>query len=262
MGIILKSPRDLAAMRTAGRVAYRCMMRVREHARVGMTTADIDRLMYETFQAAGGESLSKWYPTYKRGKGFPGETCVSVNDEVVHGIPGPRVLQDGDVVTADCAMRLGGYCIDTAYTVMLGNVRPEVARMCQVSQDALELAIREIRPGIRWSYIAGKMQHLVESNGFSCVREFVGHGIGKSMHEDPKVPNVVTDDFLRKKGNDFTLTPGMTLAVEPMVIMGGHEVVTLDDGWTIVTKDHTPACHYEHTIAVTPTGCEVLTDGR
>jgi methionyl aminopeptidase len=261
MGIILKSPRDLAAMRVAGRVAYRSIMRVREHARAGMTTADIDRLMWETFKSAGGESLSKWYPTYKRGKGFPGETCVSVNDEVVHGIPGPRVIQEGDLVTADCAFKLGGYCIDTAYTVMIGNVAPEAARMCKVSQEALELAIREIRPGLRWSHIAGKMQHLVESAGFSCVREFVGHGIGKSMHEDPKVPNVVTDD-LRKKGQDFTLTPGMTLAVEPMVIQGHYEVVTLTDGWTIVTKDHTPACHYEHTIAVTSTGCEVLTDGQ
>jgi len=260
MRIILKSPRDLEAMRVAGRVAHRCIKRVREQAQAGLTTADIDRLMYETFKGAGGESLSKWYPTYKRGKGFPGETCVSVNDEVVHGIPGPRVLHDGDIVTADCAIRLGGYCIDTAYTVLIGSVRPEVVRMCDVSQEALALAIREIRPGLKWSFIAGKMQHLVESSGYSCVRDFVGHGIGKSMHEDPKVPNVVTDEFKRKQ--DFILTPGMTLAVEPMVIMGGHEVVTLTDGWTIVTKDHTPACHYEHTIAVTATGCEVLTDGR
>ena len=261
MGIILKSPRDLEAMRAAGRVAHRAIMRVRDQARAGLTTSDIDRLMYETFKAAGGESLSKWYPTYKRGKGFPGETCVSVNDEVVHGIPGPRALQDGDIVTADCAIRVGGYCIDTAYTVLIGQVRPEVIRMCQITQEALQLAIREIRPGLRWSFIAGKMQHLIESNGFSCVREFVGHGIGRKMHEDPKVPNIVSED-LHKKGQDFTLTPGMTLAVEPMVIFGHHEVVTLDDGWTIVTQDHTPACHYEHTIAVTPTGCEVLTDGR
>jgi len=129
-----------------------------------------------------------------------------------------------------------------------------------VTQEALAVAIREIRPGRRWSDVATKMQECVEGNGMSCVREFVGHGIGTRMHEDPKVPNFVSDEF-RKRG-DFYLQPGMTLAVEPMVILGQPDVVVLDDGWTVVTKDKTPAAHYEHTIAVTATGCDVLTDGR
>jgi methionyl aminopeptidase len=225
-----------------------------------MTTLELDRIVHDTYTSAGGQGLFKWYPTYEPGKGFPGNTCISVNDEVVHGIPGDRVLKDGDIVSVDCGIRLGGYCGDSAITIPIGTVSPETQKLLRITQETLEVAIREIRPGRRWSDVAKKMQEHVESNGMSCVREFVGHGIGTRMHEDPKVPNFVSDEF-RKRG-DFYLQPGMTLAVEPMVILGGSEVVVLDDRWTVVTKDNTPAAHYEHTIAVTATGSDVLTDGK
>ena len=260
MKIILKSRRDLELMRAAGRVVHRALMRAKDLAKPGVTTLELDRIVYDTYTSAGGQGLFLWYPTYKSGKGFPGNTCISVNDEVVHGIPGNRVLKDGDIVSVDCGIRLGGYCGDAAITIAIGKISPDQQRLCDVTQETLAIAVREIRPGRRWSDVAAKMQAYVESNGMSCVREFVGHGIGTRMHEDPKVPNFVSDEF-RKRG-DFYLQPGMTLAVEPMVILGKPEVVVLDDGWTVVTEDNTPAAHYEHTIAVTATGSDVLTDGR
>jgi len=260
MKIILKSRRELELMRAAGRLVRRALGRAQEMAHPGMTTLELDRIVYDTYTSAGGQGLFKWYPTYEPGKGFPGNTCISVNDEVVHGIPGNRVLKDGDVVSVDCGLRLGGYCGDSAVTIPIGTVTPDVQRLLRVTQETLEIAVKEIRPGRKWSDVARKMQEHVETNGMSCVKEFVGHGIGTRMHEDPKVPNFVSDEF-RKRG-DFYLQAGMTLAVEPMVILGAADVVIQDDRWTVVTKDNTPAAHYEHTIAVTATGSDVLTDGR
>jgi methionyl aminopeptidase len=260
MKITLKSRRELELMRAAGRVVHRALSRAHEIARAGMTTLELDRIVHDTYTSAGGQGLFKWYPTYEPGKGFPGNTCISVNDEVVHGIPGDRVLKEGDVVSVDCGIRLGGYCGDSATTIVIGSVSEEYGRLVRVTQESLALAIQEIRPGRRWSDVARKMQEYVEKNGMSCVREFVGHGIGTRMHEDPKVPNFVSDEF--RKHGDFYLQPGMTLAVEPMVALGAPEVVVLDDHWTVVTKDHKPAAHFEHTIAVTATGADVLTDGR
>jgi methionyl aminopeptidase len=260
MKISLKSRRDIELMRAAGRVVFRALNRAREMARAGMTTLELDRIVYDTYTSAGGQGLFKWYPTYEPGKGFPGNTCISINDEVVHGIPGNRTLKDGDVVSIDCGIRLGGYCGDSATTVAIGAVAPDAQRLMDVTQETLALAIREIRPGRKWSDIARKMQEYVEQNGMSCVREFVGHGIGTHMHEDPKVPNFVSDQF--KKRGDFYLQAGMIIAVEPMVVLGKSDVQVLDDHWTVVTKDNTPAAHFEHTVAVTPTGADVLTDGR
>jgi methionyl aminopeptidase len=260
MKISLKSRRELELMRQAGRVVQRALARAHEMARAGMTTLELDRIVYDTYTSAGGQGLFKWYPTYEPGKGFPGNTCISVNDEVVHGIPGDRALKDGDVVSVDCGIRLGGYCGDSATTIAIGTLTPENQRLLRITQETLELAIQEIRPGRKWSDVARKMQEHVEKAGMSCVREFVGHGIGTRMHEDPKVPNFVSDEF--KKRGDFYLQAGMMLAVEPMVALGQPEVVVLDDHWTVVTKDRMPAAHFEHTIAVTATGADVLTDGR
>ncbi len=260
MKITLKSRRELELMRAAGRVVRRALNRAYELARPGMTTLELDRIVYDTYTSAGGQGLFKWYPTYEPGKGFPGNTCISVNDEVVHGIPGDRQLKDGDVVSVDCGIRLGGYCGDAAVTIPIGTVPEATQKLLRVTQETLDLAVREIRPGRKWSDVAKKMQEHVEKSGMSCVRDFVGHGIGTRMHEDPKVPNLVSDDF--KKRGDFYLQAGMTLAVEPMVILGNHDVVVLDDRWTVVTKDGTPAAHYEHTIAVTATGSDILTDGK
>lgn len=260
MKLILKSPEELQLMREAGRVVFQTLQRCRAAIRPGVTTEEIDQLALETFTGLGAKGLFKNYPTYEPGRGFPGNICVSVNDEVVHGIPGPRTLKEGDLVSLDCGIKLNGWCGDSAITVPVGQVDQQIEKLIQVTQETLELAISLIRPLLPWSAVARKMQEHVEKNGFSCVREFVGHGIGKRMHEEPKVPNFVSRDF--ERSGDFYLKPGLTLAVEPMVIAGTSDVVVLDDGWTVVTKDNAPAAHIEHTITVTSSGCEILTDGR
>ncbi|MCL5945347.1 MAG: type I methionyl aminopeptidase [Planctomycetes bacterium] len=259
MKIALKSRRDIDQMRAAGRLVFQTLTRCREAVRPGLSTEALDQIALAAFTAADGEGLFKNYPTYEPGKGFPGNTCISVNEEVVHGIPGPRLLHQGDVVSVDCGIRLHGWCGDSAITVGVGELSPENQKLIRVAEETLQLAIASIRPGLPWSAVARKMQAHVENNGFSCVREFVGHGIGRRMHEEPKVPNFTTREFERL--GDFYLQAGMVIAVEPMVIAGAPDVVVLDDGWTVVSKDGTPAAHVEHTLAVTPDGCEVLTDG-
>ena len=260
MKIALKSRSEIEQMRAAGRVVRQTLLRCRDAVRPGMTTEAIDLIAFETFTAAGAEGLFKNYPTYEPGKGFPGNTCISVNEEVVHGIPGSRVLLEGDVVSVDCGIKLRGWCGDAAITVGVGNISPEHQKLIRVAEETLQIAIDSIRPGVPWSAVARKMQSHVESNGYSCVGEFVGRGIGRRMHEDPKVPNFTSPEFERI--SDFYLQVGMVLAVEPMVIAGAADVVVLDDGWTVISKDGTPAAHVEHTLAVTPGGCEVLTDGN
>lgn len=259
MPIILKTRRELEMMRRAGRLACLILEKMRETVAPGVTTFELNEIARAELDRAGAIGLSKNYPTYKPGEGFPAETCISVNDQVVHGIPGPRRLLEGDVVTLDLALSLDGFCCDTATTVAVGEVAPRVRRLLDVTMETLALAINNIKPDRRWTDIARLMQYHVESNGFSVVREFVGHGIGRSMHEDPKVANFVTGEQIR---GDFRLKPGMTLAVEPMVVMGRRDVDLLRDNWTVVTKDGLPAAHFEHTVAVTEVGADILTDGR
>jgi methionyl aminopeptidase len=259
MPIILKSRHDIEMMRQAGQVGCNILAAMRQAAVAGITTAELDELARIELDKVGGIALSKNYPTYKPGEGFPGYTCISVNEQVVHGVPGRRKLESGDVVTLDLALSLDGFCCDTATTVPIGKINPTAQKLLDITRQTLMLAIQNIKPGRRWSNIARLMQHYVESNGFSVVREFVGHGIGRSMHEDPKVPNFVTAEQLR---GDFELRPGMTLAVEPMVVAGRRDVRLLDDQWTVVTEDGRPAAHFEHTIAITREGVDVLTDGR
>jgi len=259
MPIVLKSRREIEMMRRAGQVARDILGKMRQASVPGMTTGELDELARDELEKVGGIALSKNYPTYKPGEGYPGYTCISVNEEVVHGIPGKRALREGDVVTLDLAMSLYGYCSDTAVTVPVGKISPANQRLLDVTRQTLELAIQNMKPGRKWSDIARLMQHYVERHGYSVVREFVGHGIGQTMHEDPKVPNFVNFEQLR---GDFLLRAGMTLAVEPMVVAGHREVKLLKDGWTVVTEDGERAAHFEHTIAVTPTGVDVLTNGR
>jgi len=259
MPIILKSRHDIEMMRRAGQVGCNILAKMRQAAVVGVSTAVLDELAHAELAKVGGIALSKNYPTYKEGEGFPGYTCISVNEEVVHGVPGRRTLKQGDIVTLDLALSLGGFCCDTATTVAVGRISPLAQKLLDVTRQTLTLAIQNMKPGRKWSQVARLMQHYVESNGFSVVREFVGHGIGRSMHEDPKVPNFVTFEQLR---GDFELRPGMTLAVEPMVVAGKREVRLLEDQWTVVTEDRKPAAHYEHTVAITREGVDVLTDGR
>jgi len=259
MPIILKTRREIEMMRRAGQIGCEILAKMRDALVPGVTTFELNEVARRELEAIGAIGLSKNYPTYKPGEGFPAETCISVNDEVVHGIPGPRQVKEGDVVTLDLALSFNGYCADTATTAPVGKVDPKVQRLLDVTRDTLFLAINNIKPGRRWTDIARLMQYHVESNGFNVVREFVGHGIGRSMHEDPKVANFVTGEQLR---GDFKLKPGMTLAVEPMVVMGKRDVDLMEDQWTVVTKDGRPAAHFEHTIAVTEVGVDVLTDGR
>ena len=259
MPIVLKTRREIEMMRRAGQLGRDILAKMRQAAVPGVSTGELDELARIELEKAGGIALSKNYPTYKAGEGFPGYTCISVNEEVVHGIPGKRALQEGDIVTLDLALSLEGYCADTATTVPVGKISPQAQRLLDVTRHTLALAVQNMKPGRRWSDVARLMQHYVERHGYSVVREFVGHGIGRSMHEDPKVPNFVSFEQLR---GDFLLRPGMTLAVEPMVVAGRRDVQLLSDGWTVVTEDSQRAAHFEHTVAVTSNGVDILTDGR
>ncbi len=260
MAIVLKSRREIDMMRAAGKLAHDIIVKMAALVRPGVSTLEIDELAEEELVKAHAIGLSKNYPTYKPGEGFPASTCISVNEEVVHGIPSKeRILKEGDIVTLDITPRMNGYCADTAITLPVGTVKPQMQKLIDVTKETLEIALRHIKPEKRWSEIARLMQYNVEKNGFSVVREFVGHGVGHSIHEDPKVPNFVTSEPVR---GDFILRPGMTLAVEPMVVAGRRDVQLLDDGWTVITEDKQPAAHFEHTIAVTASGVDVLTDGR
>jgi methionyl aminopeptidase len=260
MAIVLKTRREIELMRTAGKLAHDILAKMAALVKPGVTTRQLDALAEEELVKANAVGLSKNYPTYRAGEGFPASTCISVNEEIVHGIPTDRrVLKDGDIVTLDITPRLNGYCADTAVTLAVGTIRPEVQRLLDVTRETLQIAIEHIKPEKRWSEIARLMQHNVERAGFSVIREFVGHGVGHSIHEDPKVPNFVTSAPVK---GDFMLRAGMTLAVEPMVVLGRREVDLLDDNWTAVTADRKPAAHFEHTIAVTDSGVDVLTDGR
>lgn len=259
MSIILKSKGDVEKMRAAGRVVRRVLNRCEEFIKPGVTTGAIDEECHRVFTDAGAKGLFKNYPTYKPGEGFPGNVCISVNDCVVHGIGDNRVIEDGDIVGIDCGVQLDGWCGDAATTVLVGNVNAKTKRLCEITQHVLKLAVENIKPGRRWSQVARLMQGYAESQGLGVVKDFVGHGIGKTMHEDPKVPNFVNRDLLR---NDIVLREGLVLAIEPMCTLGKPDTVTLADGWTVLTADGEPSAHYEHTIAVTATGADVLTDGR
>jgi len=188
---------------------------------------------------------------------FPGAVCASVNRQVVHGIPSESVvLKDGDILSIDFGVRFDGYCGDAAVTIGIGEISENKRRLIDVTKHVLDIAIAKAAPAVKWSQIAAKMQDYAESQGFSIVRDFVGHGIGREMHEEPRVPNFVSDELL---ADDIILAEGMVLAVEPMINAGTSNVRTLKDGWTVVTGDGKCSAHFEHTIAVTENGCEVIT---
>ncbi len=256
--VVLKTSREIEAMRAAGRVVHQVLEAIAAAVQPGVTTLALDRIAEETIAAAGATALFRGVRNPQARFPFPASICASVNDAVVHGIPDERPLKAGDVVSVDCGVRLNGYCGDAARTFAVGAVRPAARRLLDVTRETLELALREIRPGSRWSKVARAMQKYVEQRGFGVVREFVGHGIGREMHEEPKVANYVDG----ARGDDFELRPGLTLAIEPMVTAGRPEVEFCDrDQWTVVTRDGSLAAHFEHTIAVTSEGVDVLTDG-
>lgn len=247
-------------MRRAGRLVHRVLSHVATLARPGVATGELNAVAERMIEEAGASALFKGQKHRQARFPFPAALCTSLNDEVVHGIPGDRRLAVGDVLSVDCGVQLEGFCGDSALTVAIGRVSDDVQRLLDVTRGALELAIREIRPNRWWTEIAARMQALVEEAGFSVVREFVGHGIGRLLHEEPKVPNYVDTNPRRE---DFLLVPGMTLAVEPMVTVGTPDVRYADDtAWPVATKDGGWSAHYEHTLAVTADGVDVLTDGR
>jgi methionyl aminopeptidase len=256
---ILKSRREIELMRQAGCIVYRVLEHLRQIAKPGVTTAELDAVAEQMICQAGAEALFKGVRSAEASFPFPAAICASLNEEVVHGIPGSRELKEGDILSVDCGVRLKGYCGDAATTIAVGTVEPEVQRLLQVTQEALEVAIREVRPGRGWNEVARQMQRHVEDAGMSVVRKFVGHGIGREMHEDPKVPNFVEPG----QRQDIPLEPGLVLAVEPMVNLGTAGVKYADStGWTVVTTDGRPSAHFEHMLAVTSDGVDVLSDGH
>ena len=255
--IKLKSPRELALMREAGRVVAKALDQVRRMAAPGVTTADLDAAVTAIFVEHDALPLFRGYPSSVRGKPpFPAVICASVNEQVVHGIPSRRPLREGDVVSIDTGCKINGWCGDAAVTLPIGAVRPEVQKLLDVTSETLDLAIRAMARCQFWSEVAGLMERYVKSQGMFVVEKFVGHGIGQNMHEEPQVPNFVSK-ALRK--HDIRLEPGLVLAIEPMVALGTKDVRTLDDGWTVETKDRGASAHFEHTVAMTPEGPRVLT---
>jgi len=249
----LKSPREIALMRAAGKVVAEALRLCRSMARPGVKTSEIDQAVEALFVAHGAESLFKGY---KGRVPFPAVTCISINDQVVHGIPGPRVIREGDLLKIDTACKLNGWCADAAVTLMIGQVSEEKRRLVQVGELVLKTAMVELSRRRRWSEVAWQMQRVAESAGYSVVTQYVGHGIGRIMHENPQVPNFVNRD-VRK--HDFVLEEGLVLAVEPMVNMGKADTDTLRDHWTVVTRDGLPSVHVEHTLALTAQGVYVVT---
>jgi methionyl aminopeptidase len=244
-------------MRDAGRVVAQALAKVRELAVPGATTADFDAAVAEIFREHGATPLFKGYPNPTKGKpAFPAVICASVNEQVVHGIPNRRPLREGDIVAVDTGCKLNGWCGDAAVTLAIGPVHPDVQRLLTVTSETLNLAIRAMERCRLWSEVASLMERFVKSQGMYVIEKFVGHGIGQQMHEEPQVPNFISKAL---KKNDIVLEPGIVLAIEPMVALGTKEVRTIDDWWTVETKDRSAAAHFEHTVAMTKDGPRVLT---
>jgi methionyl aminopeptidase len=248
--VVLKSSQEIEKMRRAGQVVREVLELVRGLVKPGVTTLDLEKAADALIRARGAKAAFKGY------HGFPCVLCTSVNSEVVHGIPSPkRVLKEGDIVSVDCGAIVDGYYGDAAITVPVGqNIHPDTARLLKVTERSLHSAIAVVKPGATLGDIGAAVQGVVESEGFSVVRDFVGHGIGVRMHEDPQVPN------FGEAGRGMKLRAGMVIAIEPMVNAGKADVQVLGDGWTAVTGDGSMSAHFEHTVAVTATGSRVLTE--
>ena len=245
--ISLKSPREIEAMRRAGRITAQARALAGSMVKPGVTTKEIDKAVRDFIKSCGAK------PSFLGYGGFPGSACISVNDEVIHGIPGSRTLQEGDIVSIDVGAFIDGYHGDCAATFPCGQVSNEALRLIAVTEQSFWEGIKFARPGYRVSDISHAVQQYVEANGFSVVREYVGHGVGAKLHEPPEIPNY------GPAGHGARLQPGMTLAVEPMVNAGDKAIYVLKDGWTVKTKDGALSAHYENSILVTEGEAEVLT---
>jgi methionyl aminopeptidase len=247
MNVPLKSAADLDAMRTSCRMTAEVLRQVAEAVKPGVTTGELDALTRRLIEGL------KAKPSFLGYHGYPAAICVSINDEVIHGIPGPRVVLPGDVVSLDVGVFYKGFHGDSATTVLVGVTDPDVIRLVETTRRALAAAIAAARPGGRLTDVSHAVESVAKAAGCSVVREFVGHGVGRHLHEEPQVPNYGLP------GRGPVLKPGMTLAIEPMVNLGRQEVAVLDDKWTVVTRDGKPSAHFEHTVAVLEESVEVLT---
>jgi len=253
--IVRKTPAELEKMRRSGLLVWQILQKLKEMAVEGCTTWDLEVVAEKMVSDAGAKPAFKGYYVPAAGEAYKFVLCTSVNAEIVHGMPNPkRVLKSGDIVSIDTGVKLDGYYGDSALTVAVGEVSEETKKLLQVTQESLELAIDRVRNGNRLFDISSTVEQHVKSNGFSIVREYVGHGIGTQLHEEPQVPN-----YVDRKNENPKLKPGMVLAVEPMVNAGRPEAVVLKDKWTAVTKDGSNSAHFEHCIAVTENGPWVLT---
>jgi methionyl aminopeptidase len=248
--IIRKSAEEIERMARAGEVVADVLALIGERTQPGVTTEELDALADEFIRAQGGE------PTFKGYRGYPASICASPNDMVVHGIPRPYALQDGDVLSVDVGVTLEGFVADSAYTFPVGEISPEAERLLEACQAALAAGIAQCRAGNRLSDISHAIQSVTEANGFSVVRSLVGHGVGRSMHEEPQIPNY------GEPGRGPQLSPGMTFAIEPMITAGSPEVVLHDDEWSISTSDGSLAAHFEHTVAITDAEPMILTAAK
>ncbi len=256
MSIRLKNTDQIEKIRTAGRIVRKVLDTLGQLAVAGVTTEDLNAEAERICLDSGAECLFKGVPGHGKAGPFPGSICSSINEELVHGIPSGRKVADGDILSVDFGVRLDGWCADAAETFLIGEVSDPIRHLVDVTRQSLALAIDMMAPGMKWNTVAGAMQDYVEGEGFSVVREFVGHGIGKEMWEDPKVPNFASESH----GHDFELVEGMVIAVEPMVNMGSPAVHYGEDGWAVITDDLLPSAHFEHTLAVRAGKVDVLTE--
>jgi methionyl aminopeptidase len=245
--IIRKSAREIEQMAEAGAVVARTLELLRESIRPGVTTRELDRIADEYIRSQGG------VPTFEGYRGYPASICASPNDMIVHGIPGEYALAEGDILSVDVGVTLGGFVADSAWTFPVGEITDETERLLRTCEAALFAGIEQARPGNRIGDISAAVQALVEEAGFTVVRALVGHGVGRSMHEEPQIPN------FGQPGRGPQLQPGMTLAIEPMINVGTADIVIDDDKWSIYTADGSLSAHFEHTVAVTDDGPRVLT---
>lgn len=245
--ISLKSEKDLEMLKRSGHILAGVMQKIKKVVQPGITTLDIDRLSEELIRK------EKALPAFKGYNGFPATACVSVNEEIVHGIPGPRVILEGDIVSIDLGANYQGYFSDMAVTLAVGEIDEAKKKLIQTTSQALELGIKQARVGNNLTDISHSIESFSQAQGFSVVRQFVGHGIGKALHEEPEIPNFGPPHL------GPLLKSGMVLAIEPMINLGGWECYILDNGWTAVTKDGGPSAHFEHTVAITDNGPVVLT---
>lgn len=245
--IITKTPREIAIMREAGQIVARTHQVLKEHIKPGITTLELDRIAEEYIRSQGAT------PSFKGYNGFTGSVCASVNEELVHGIPGKRVLNDGDIISIDIGAYYNGYHGDSAWTYPVGTISEETQQLLDVTEESLYKGLEHAKAGQRLTDISHAIQSYVESHDFSVVREYVGHGVGQNLHEEPQIPHY------GPPGKGPRLKTGMTLAIEPMVNAGQRYVRTLADNWTVVTVDGSMCAHFEHTIAITDDGYEILT---